>query len=112
MTTLHDVLQDKKTTAPFDDTTRTAFLAQAMKTEVSVEELLRWACAHTARIQTQFQDQDKHWTVEDVLDLLALAIVKLQQGHPATDPEALRTSPITRGLVGRTDHFRRLLASA
>jgi hypothetical protein len=81
---------------------RAGFLARAAERDVSVEELVGWACAHIGQIRTQFHDEDKHWTTEDTLDMLALVIVKLRRSHPATGK---LTSPETRGLDTRIQQF-------
>jgi hypothetical protein len=95
---------------------RAAFLACASEQDVSVEELLHWACAHIGHVRTQFHDEDKHWTTEDTLDMLALAIVKLRFHHPSTAAEPLvgfsplKECPETRGLAERIEHFEGELA--
>ena len=69
--------------APFGhEDIRAGFLARASDPDISVEELVCWACAHIGQVRTQFHDEDKHWTTEDTLDMLALVIVKLRQHHP------------------------------
>lgn len=85
---------------------RKAFLARAAQPDVSIEELLGWACAHVSEIRTQFHDEDKHWTVEDVLDMLALALVKLRRNHPHT---GTCSHPTVRGLDDRIQHFEEVL---
>lgn len=94
--------------APFkNEDIRERFLDTAAGEDVSVEEVLRWACMHISQIRTQFSDDDKLWTAEDVLDMLTLAIVKLRRKHPNLGlVEAL---PDTRGVLDRLRYYEDVL---
>lgn len=85
---------------------RRNFLHRAAEPDVSVEELLGWVCAHLGQIRTQYHDEDKHWTVEDAMDMLALAIVKLRREHART---GALSNPETRGFADRIKHFEEVL---
>jgi hypothetical protein len=111
MSTLKEVAENGSSyRVPFGhEDIRAAFLARASEPDISVEELLHWACAHIGHVRTQFHDEDKHWTTEDTLDMLALAIVKLRLHHQgkATEPTTghVEECPETRGLAQRIAHF-------
>jgi len=93
--------------APFDDKAREEFVKWASDPDTPVEAVLLAACAHAGQIRTQYADQDKHWTTEDVLDILALAVVKLRRGHTPTCsfPPFVLIHTI-RGLEERLLHFQ------
>ena len=96
--------------APFGhEDIRNEFMARAAQTDISIEELLHWACAHIGQVRTQFHDEDKHWTTEETLDMLVLAIVKLRHHHPSTATEPpvghIEECPETRGVRERLERF-------